>query len=73
MKGSRHVGSTGVVEGTIPMDVETLEDNRSAEALIDESGNKRLRVEPLQLKRGPRAWIPHPQVQYLKVRSPETW
>ena len=23
-----------------------------------------------QLKRGPRAWIPHPQLQHLKVRSP---
>ena len=47
-KGSRPVGSTGVVEGTmIPMDVGTLVDNRSArmEAMIDEAGNKRLRVE----------------------------
>ena len=76
-KGSRHVGSTGVVEGTIPMDVGTLVDNRSArmEALIHEAGNKLLRVEPLQsqLKRGPRAWIPHPELHHLEVRSPEIW
>ena len=47
-KGSRPVGSPGVVEGTmIPMDVGTLVDNRSArmEAMIDEAGNKRLRVK----------------------------
>ena len=47
-KSSRPVGSMGVVEGTmIPMDVGTLVDNRSArmEAMIDEAGSKRLRVE----------------------------
>ena len=47
-KGSRPVGSTGVVEGTmIAMDVGTLVDNRSPrmEAMIDEAGSKRLRVE----------------------------